>query len=201
MDVSTKQQKIAKIAEKYSDESIKSLNHYIDIEWLREAYRRTKKDTAAGVDNVTAEEYEKELDTNLRALLDRFKGGTYKAPPVKRVYIPKDEAGKEKRAIGIPTLEDKLLQRAVKMVLEPVLEVFFKDCSFGFRPERSIQEAEEEIWQTAMNYGGCWVLEVDIRKYFDSITHQHLRKFYRDKVCDGVIVRMLDKWLKAGILE
>ena len=199
MDVQTKQQRIAQLAKRHPGEGIKSLNHYIDVEWLHEAYRRTRKDGAAGIDEVTSSEYETDLDKNLQSLLQRFKSGRYYAPAVKRGYVPKND--EEDRPIGIPCLEDKVLQRAICMVLEPIFEVDFLECSYGFRPKRSVHQAIEAMWHTFREYGSCWVLEVDIRKYFDSIKHEHLRTFYKQRVCDGVIRRVLGKWLKAGVME
>jgi retron-type reverse transcriptase len=118
-----------------------SLAYLIDIDWLKEAYRRTRKDGAVGVDGVTAEKYEQDLEGNLQSLLDRAKSGTYQAPPVRRVYIPKGGSSTETRPLGIPTLEDKVLQRAVVMLLEPIYEQDFLDCSYGFRPGRSAHHA------------------------------------------------------------
>lgn len=201
MSVQTKQQRIAELARRMPREAIKSLNHYIDEEWLQEAYRRTRKDAAEGIDLVTAAEYGKDLDENIRSLLNRLKSGQYYAPAVKRVYIPKGEHTDELRPIGIPTFEDKVLQRAINMVLEPIFEEDFLDCSYGFRPGRAVHQAVELLWWTAKSYGGCWVFEVDIRKYFDTIKHEHLRTFYKQRVCDGVITRVLGKWLKAGVME
>ncbi len=198
-NVYTKQQRIAKLAKQMSDVSFTSLAYYIDLEWLHEAYRKTRKDKAVGVDGVTAEEYERDLEGNLQSLLDRFKSGKYFAPPVKRVYIPKGD-GKE-RPIGIPTLEDKVLQRAVVMVLTPLYEQDFLDCSYGFRPERSVHQALEAMWKKIMDMGGCWVLEVDIKSYFDTVRHTHLREFLRKRVRDGILLRTIGKWLKAGVME
>ena len=134
--VSTKLQRIAKLSREAPDMAFTSLSHHIDIEWLREAYRRTRKDGAPGVDGQTAAEYEAGLEANLQSLLYRAKSGTYRAPPVKRVHIPKG-VGVETRPIGIPTFEDKILQRAVVMGLEAVYEQDFLACSYGFRPGRS----------------------------------------------------------------
>jgi group II intron reverse transcriptase/maturase len=201
MNVRTKQQRIAELARHTAGEGIKSLNHYIDLDWMREAYRRTRKDGATGVDKVTSAEYEEHLEENLRSLLERLKSGSYHAPAVRRVYIPKGDKGGEKRPIGIPTLEDKILQRAICMVLEPIFEEDFQDCSYGFRPGRSVHQTLEMIGKTAVWMLGCWVLEVDIRKYFDTVKHDHLRAFYKQRVCDGVIRRILGKWLKAGVME
>ncbi len=148
-DVYTKQQRIAELAELHPELSFTSLAYHIDLEWLKEAYRRTRKDAAVGVDEVTAAEYEAELEGNLRSLLERFKSGDYFAPPVRRVYIPKDD-GKQKRPLGIPTLEDKVLQRAVVMLLTPIYEQDFLDCSYAFRPRRSVHQALGELRKMAM---------------------------------------------------
>jgi group II intron reverse transcriptase/maturase len=178
-----------------------SLAHLMDIEWLHEAWRRTRKDGAAGVDGQTAAGYEQELEGNLRSLLDRAKSGTYRAPPVRRVHIPKGGSATETRPIGIPTLEDKVLQRAVAMLLEPIYEQDFHDCSHGFRPGRGAHQALQALWkQTMVNRGG-WIVEVDIRKFFDTLDHHHLREFVGQRVRDGVLLRLIGKWLNAGVME
>jgi RNA-directed DNA polymerase len=176
-----------------------TLAHHIDRELLREAYRLTRKDGAVGVDDQTAQEYAANLEENLASLHERLKAGTYFAPPVKRVHIPKGD-GSKTRPIGIPTFEDKLLQRAVAMVLEAVYEQDFLDCSFGFRPQRSAHDALHLLRDRAMRAGAV-VLEVDIQAFFDSLDHGHLRGFLDLRVRDGVIRRVIDKWLKAGVLE
>jgi RNA-directed DNA polymerase len=178
-----------------------SLAYLMDIDWLKEAYRRTRKDGAAGVDGVTAEEYEQNLEGNLQRLLDRAKSGTYRAPPVRRVHIPKGGSSTETRPIGIPTLEDKVLQRAVVMLLEPIYEQDFLDCSYGFRPVRSAHQALESFRGQLMNCRGGYVLEVDIRKFFDNLDHGHLRAFLQHRVRDGVLLRLIGKWLRAGVME
>jgi len=177
-----------------------SLNHLIDLDWLREAYRRTRKDAAAGVDDMTATEYEVNLEERLADLLDRAKSGRYVAPPVKRVYIPKGE-GDEKRPIGIPTLEDKILQRAVVMLLEPIYEQDFAVWSYGFRPGRSAHQALEALWQAIMSMGGCWLIDADITKFFDTLGKGHLREIVGHRVRDGVVRRLIGKWLSAGVME
>ena len=199
-EVLTKQQRIAELARRLTGKGLTSLNHYIDAQWLKEAYARTKKDKAAGVDGVTATEYECNFESNIASLVDRLKSGSYKAPPVKRCYIPKED-GRQKRPIGIPTLEDKIAQRAMSILLEPIFEEEFLDCSYGFRPRRSVHQALEAMWQTANRYRHGWILEVDIQKYFDTIDHQHLRTFYKERIHDGVLRRILGKWLKAGVME
>ena len=176
-----------------------TLAHHIDLEWLREAHRRTRKDGATGVDGQTADEYAAHLEDNLRSLLARVKSGTYRAPPVRRAYIPKDSG--EMRPLGIPTFEDKVLQRAVTMVLEAVYEQEFLDCSYGFRPGRSARQALDALYREATKMAGGWVIELDIRKYFDSIDHGRLREVLRGRIRDGVILRLIGKWLNAGVLE
>ncbi len=198
--VSTKQQRIAELAKQAPQMSFTSLHHHMDYAWMMEAYRRTRKDGALGVDGQTAEAYEERLEENLRSLLDRAKGGTYKAPPVRRVHIPKGK-GNETRPIGVPTFEDKILQRAVAMVLEAIYEQDFLDCSYGFRPGRSARQATDALWNRAMKAKAKWLLEVDIRKFFDTLDHAHLRTFLQRRVRDGVLRRLIDKWLKAGVME
>src|ERR1700751_1099701 len=198
---STKRQRIAQLARQSPEMGFTSLAYFIDIDWLREAYRRTRKDGAVGVDGQSGEDYAVDLEGNLRSLLDRAKSGTYQAPPVRRVHIPQAGAATETRPLGIPTFEDKVLQRAVVMVLEAVYEQDFKDCSYGFRPGRSAHQALDALWQKAMKTGCGWVLEVDIRKFFDTLDHAHLRELLRRRVRDGVLLRLIDKWLQAGVLE
>ena len=158
ISVSTKLQRIAELARRSPSTALTTLAHHIDVDFLREAYRRTRKDGAPGVDRRTAEEYAQDLEANLQALLDRFKSGTYRAPPVKRVHIPKGD-GSKTRPIGIPTFEDKILQRAVAMVLEAVYEQEFLDCSYGFRPNRSAHQALQRLWEVLTEIRGGWVLE------------------------------------------
>jgi group II intron reverse transcriptase/maturase len=182
------------------DRALSTLAHNIDISWLQEAYRRTRKDGATGVDGQTGDQYATNLELNLQSLLDRAKSGTYFAPPVRRVHIPKG-SGSETRPLGIPTFEDKVLQRAVAMVLEAVYEQSFYDCSYGFRPGRSAHQALQDFWNDSMKMKGGWVLEVDVRKFFDRVDHGHLREFLRRRVVDGVLLRLIGKWLNAGVLE
>jgi RNA-directed DNA polymerase len=198
-DISTRLQRIAELARR-APEALTTLAHHIDVEFLREAYRRTRKDGATGVDGQTAAAYAEKLEANLRDLLDRFKSGTYKAPPVRRVHIPKGD-GSKTRPIGIPTFEDKVLQRAVAMVLEAVYEQDFLDCSYGFRPGRSAHDALQAFWDGLMAMHGGWVLEVDIQGFFDTLDHGHLRAFLDQRVRDGVLRRTINKWLKAGVLD
>lgn len=199
--VYTKQARIAELAKGASAMVFTSLNQYLDMDMLREAHRRTRKDAAAGVDGQTAAEYAKDLESNLQGLLDRAKSGRYVAPAVRRVHIPKGTDGKT-RPIGIPTFEDKILQRAVTMILEPIYEHDFLDVSYGFRPKRSAHQALQALRNGMMSmWGGCWVVEVDIKSFFDTLDHARLREFLDSRVRDGVLRRLIHKWLKAGVLE
>jgi RNA-directed DNA polymerase len=197
--ISTRQRKIAELARQASELSFTTLGHHLDIDWLREAYRRTRKDGAVGVDGQTAEEYAEHLEENLQGLLDRAKSGQYRAPAVRRVHIPK---GKGKtRPIGVPSFEDKVLQRAVVMALEPIYEQDFLDCSYGFRPGRSAHQALKALRDQLMAMGGGWVVELDIQAFFDDLDKTQLRELVRRRVRDGVLLRLIGKWLNAGVLE
>ncbi len=199
--VSTRQQRIAELAKQNPQMAFTSLNQYLDLEWLRAAFFRTRRNGAPGVDGQSWEQYAEDLEDNLQSLLDRAKSGTYRAPPVRRVYIPKGGSTTETRPIGIPTLEDKVLQRAVTMILEAIYEQDFCDSSYGFRPGRSAHGALQSLWKQTMNTRGGGILEVDLRKFFDTLDHAHLRMFLQQRVRDGVLLRLIGKWLKAGVLE
>ena len=142
--VSTKQARIAELAQQMPGTAITSLSHHVNLDWMREAHRQTRKGGAAGVDGQTAKQFGEDLEGNLQALIDGAKSGTYRAPPVRRVHIPKGD-GSKTRPIGIPTYADKVLQRATAMLLEPIYEQDFYDFSYGFRPNRSAHDALEEL--------------------------------------------------------
>ena len=199
-NVSTKLQRVAALASKTPKMVLTTLAHHIDVEFLHEAYRRTRKDGAVGVDDQTADEYAENLEANLQSLLGRLKSGCYRAPPVRRVYIPKG-SGNKLRPIGVPTFEDKVLQRVVTMLLDAIYEQDFLDCSYGFRPGRSAHQALDAMWRGVMGVKGGWVLELDIESFFDAMSHSHLRSFLDGRMRDGVLRRAIDKWLKAGVLE
>jgi RNA-directed DNA polymerase len=200
-NLSTKRQRIADLARTKSGVALSTLHHVLDLEWMREAYRLTRKDGAPGIDGVTAAEYAQNLEANLSDLLERIKSGRYQAPPVRRVYIPKGDGAGSLRPLGLPTFEDKVAQRAIVMVLEAIYEQDFLPCSYGFRPGRSAHQALQELRTGFMSHGLRWVIDLDIENYFGSISHSHLRAFLDRRVTDGVIRRMIDKWLKAGVLE
>ena len=199
--ISTRQRKLAELARLGPQLELTTIAHHIDMAWMREAYRRTRKDGAAGVDGVTARQYEADLEANLAGLLEGLKSGRYRAPPVRRVHIPKPGKAGRTRPLGIPTLEDKVLQRAVLMALEPVFEEDFLSCSYGFRPGRGPHTALEALWQGLMDMGGGWVIDLDIRSFFDEVDRGHLQDFLGQRVRDGVIRRAVGKWLNAGVME
>ena len=192
--VSPKRQRIAELARQAPEMVFTSLAHHIDRDVLHAAYVATRKDGAVGLDGQTADDYAANLEANLQSLLDRFKSGQYVAPPVRRVHIPKGD-GRTTRPIGIPTFEDKVLQRAVVLVLESVYEQNFRDCSFGFRPGRSAHQALQHLWEQTMLMGGGWVIDLDIQGFFDALDHRHLRRFLDQRIRDGVLRRAIDKWL------
>jgi len=198
--VYTKRERIARRARQMPGTALLSLAHNMDLNWLLEAYRLTRKDGATGVDGQSGADYGENLEENLRALEGRAKSGTYRAPNVRRTYIPKGD-GKTTRPLGIPTFEDKVLQRAVVMLLEPVYEQDFYDLSYGFRPKRSAHDALRALDQTLFRMRGGWVLDVDIKDFFGSLSHSKLRDLLRRRVVDGVVTRLIGKWLHAGELE
>ena len=198
-NVSTKQARIAEQARACPDMVFTTLHHHIDRDWMHRAWSLTRKDGATGVDGVTAAEYEKELEANLLDLMNRIKSGSYRAPPVRRHYIPKPDG--RQRPLGIPTLEDKVAQRAIVMVLEPIYETDFLPCSYGFRPGRTAHDALSDLRTGLGKQSLRWVIDADIESCFDRIDHEHLRDFLDLRIKDGVIRRMIDKWLKAGVLD
>lgn len=198
-NISTKIERIAELARKHPERVFSSIHHVIDMQWLREAARRVRKDAAVGVDGQTYAEYTADLEDNLQGLLNRFKAGTYRAPPVRRVHIPKADG--RRRPIGIPTLEDKILQRAVAMVLEAIYEQDFKDCSYGFRRGRSAHDALQALWNSTMKLRGGHIIDADISDFFGTLDHSVLRSFLDQRVTDGGLRRVIHKWLKAGVLE
>ncbi len=199
-EISTKLRRIAKQTREAPEMVWTTLAHHMDLAYMREAYARTRKKGAPGVDGQTAQEYAAKLDENLKSLIDRAKSGRYRAPPVKRIHIPKGD-GKQTRPIGIPTFEDKVLQRAVYMLLSAVYEEEFMDFSYGFRPCKSAHQALEALRDSMMEMRGGVVLEVDIRSFFDTVIHSLIQEIVRKRVRDGVILRLIGKWLNAGVLE
>jgi RNA-directed DNA polymerase len=200
-NVSLKQERIATLAKQSPEMGFTSLIHHLDAEWLCEAYWLTRKDGAPGIDGETWISYGEALKENIEGLLVRLKTNSYRAPAVRRKYIPKAGSPGETRPLGIPTLEDKVLQRAIVMLLEPIYEIDFSVQSYGFRKGRSAHQALESLWQEAWSKGGGWILELDIRKFFDEIDHAHLMTFLKIRLRDSAVLRLIGKWLNAGVLE
>lgn len=197
--VASRRRRIERTAQRYPNEPLTALNQHLDLNWLHEAYRRVRKDAAAGVDGQTVEEYGEKLTENLRDLQNRVKSGRYKAPPVRRVQIPKNE--KETRPIGIPTAEDKILQHAVAMIVSPIYELEFQPFSYGFRPGRSPHQAIKHLRERCHAQGVEWILEVDLRRFFDTVNHRKMEEVLGRRVGDGVLRTLIGKWLRAGVME
>ncbi|MGD0663222.1 MAG: group II intron reverse transcriptase/maturase [Syntrophorhabdales bacterium] len=197
--VSSKLQWIAEAAARDPGRVFTSLAHLIDVDFLTEAYRRMRKDSAPGVDGVTAREYADNLDKHLQDLHERLKGGRYTAPPVKRVWIDKDNGGK--RAIGMPGFEDKIVQRAVAMILGAVYEQDFEDFSFGFREGHSQHQALAYLREQCRECGVAWIVDADLAQFFDSLDWTLMVKIIKKGVNDGALIRLIGKWLHAGVME
>jgi group II intron reverse transcriptase/maturase len=197
--IHTQLQRIAKQARDYPEMVFNNLYHLINEEMLREAFKRTRKNAALGVDNVTAEQYAEELDSNLSNLCERLKSHRYKARPVKRVWIKKE--GGKKRPLGMPTLEDKITQRACEMLLASIYEEVFYSFSYGYRAGRNPHQALHEVREQCRRKRINWIVDIDISGFFDNIAHKHLQEFIKRKVNDGGIRRLIGKWLKAGVME
>ena len=174
-------------------------HHVYDIDRLREAYLSMNRQGAAGVDGETWQQYGEELETRLQDLSQRLKRGAYRAKPVRRVYIPKADG--RQRPIGVPALEDKIVQRAAVEVLNAVYEEDFLGFSYGFRPGRSQHDALDALAVGIRRRRVNWVLDADIRGFFDAISHEWMVKFVEHRIADERVVRHVKKWLKVGVLE
>ena len=197
--VSTKLQRLAAQAVEYPGDVFTNLAHLIDEDFLREAYHRTRKTSAPGIDRVTAQDYAEHLDENLRDLYDRMRSGRYQAPPVERVWLDKEDGSK--RPIGKPTFEDKIVQRAVAMLLGAIYEQDFQDFSYGVREGRSPHQALNELREQCLGKNIHWIIDADISGFFDSIDHDLLREAIRHRVNDGSILRLIGRWLTAGVSD
>ena len=175
------------------------LHHVYSIETLREAYFGLKRDAAPGVDDETWQSYGEQLEANLEDLSARLRRGAYRAKPVRRVYIPKPDG--RQRPLGVTTLEDKVVQRALVLVLNSIYESDFLGFSYGFRPGRSQHDALDALYVAIKQRKVNWVLDADIRGYFDAISHDWLVKFVEHRIADQRVVRLIQKWLNAGVLE
>lgn len=198
--MSTIEEQIAKKAKDHRGEALTNLHGYINEQLMFKQLNSMNRKSASGVDKQSWELYNQESYRKIKQLHKAFKSGNYRAPNIRRVYIPKGD-GSEKRPLGLPTIEDKLLQGVVSKVLQPVYELEFYDNSYGFRPRKSAHQALEELFKGVTYTGSYYIIDADIKDYFGSINHQCLREFLDLRIKDGVIRKQIDKWLKAGILE
>jgi RNA-directed DNA polymerase len=175
------------------------LHHIYNLETLRMAYFSLKKEAAPGVDGETWRQYGEQLEGNLQDLSERLKRGAYRAKPVRRVYIPKADG--RQRPLGVTALEDKIVQRATVEVLNTIYETDFLGFSYGFRPKRNQHQALDALYTGLLTRKVSWVLALDIRSYFDKISHEWLVKFVEHRIADRRVVRLIQKWLNAGVLE
>src|SRR3989442_8971083 len=178
-----------------------SLAHLLTPAFLIETWRQMNRRGASGVDGETTTEFERELETRVQDICARLKAGTYRAPPVRRVEIPKGPGKVGTRPLGIPTVGDRLVQRAVARIVEAVFEADFLDCSYGFRPGRSAHQALRTLRATLVTKKVRHLYEADIRGYFNHINHQWLKRMVAHRVADGVILRLIGKWLRAGVMQ
>jgi group II intron reverse transcriptase/maturase len=193
-------ERIRQAAERDSKQRFTALLHHVyDIDRLRAAYLSLTRGAAAGVDGETWDHYGEELEENLRGLSERLKRAAYRAKPVRRTYIPKADG--RQRPLGVPALEDKIVQRAVVEVLSAIYEADFLGFSYGFRPGRSPHQALDALTVGIMTRRVNWVLDADIREFFDTLDHGWLVRFLEHRVADRRVVRLIQKWLRAGVLE
>lgn len=191
--------RIREAAERDKNLRFTSLMHHITEDLLRSAYITLNRSAAAGVDDVTWREYGKKLKEHLPALHERVQSGRYRAMPSKRIWIPKPDG--RKRPIGIAVLEDKIVQQAVAMVLNQIFEVDFLGFSYGFRPKRNPHNALDAVWVGIKKRKVNWVLDADIKGFFDAISHEWLLKFLEHRIADQRLLRLCRKWLRAGVSE
>ena len=191
--------KVVERAQREPEGRFHSLAHLIDVPALERAYHRMRKDAAVGVDGITKEEYGQALETNLQGLHERLKSKRYRHQPIRRVHIPKGQG--KTRPIGISAFEDKLVQDAVREVLQAIYEQDFLDCSHGFRPERSAHDAIRVLNQIVHRGEGIWILEADILSFFDSVIRKELARMLEIRVADGSLLRLIGKCLHAGVLD
>lgn len=178
-----------------------SLIHHINEANLVKCYQELKRNRASGIDNVTVEEYGRNLKENINNLLIRLKTKSYKPQPVKRVYIPKPGKRDEKRGLGLPTVEDKLVQLMVKKILEAIYETDFLETSYGFRPNRNCIQAVYKINQEVMKKPINFIAEVDIRKFFDTLSHYWLQRCLEERIADPNLMWLVRQILKAGVID
>jgi group II intron reverse transcriptase/maturase len=197
--MSTDIDRLSELAKEDPKRQFFSIAHLITPEKMMAAFRNLRKEASAGVDGVTYEEYEQNAEGNIRQLHRRLKEGKYRAQPLRRVYIPKENG--KLRPISIPALEDKILQKVVVELLNAIYEQDFLDCSYGFRPGRGQQQALDEVRRVICTRPTGWILELDIQAYFDSMVREQLMEMIEKRVNDGSVLRLIRKWIKIGVID
>ena len=197
--LSTKLNRLSEIARQNPTLKFTSLAHLLDKECLIESYRELNSRAVPGIDRVTYKEYGKDLEPNIEGLIDRLKSGKYKAVDIRRVWIPKPDGGE--RPLGILVLEDKIVQRGVVKILSAIYEQDFLDASYGYREGRNGHYALKAIELSIMEGGVNYVLDLDIKGYFDHIDRKVLMGILKERIADRTILRLIGKWLRVGVLE
>src|SRR6266540_877216 len=197
--MATEIDRLSELAKEDPKRKFFSIAHFITPTRLYAAFRGLRKEASAGVDGVHYKEYQADAERNIQALHERLKDGTYQAQPLRRVYIPK-ENGKQ-RPISIPSLEDKIVQKAMVEVLNAVYEQDFLNCSYGFRPGRGQHQALEEVGRVICTRSTGWILELDITAYFDSIVREQLMEMIGKRIRDGSVLQLIRKWIQVGVID
>jgi RNA-directed DNA polymerase len=200
LDMSTGLRKVAERAKREPAARFHSLAHLIDEELLAGAFARLRNTAAVGVDGITKEDYGRDLQSNLRDLHERLKTKRYRHQPIRRVHIPKEKSG-QTRPIGISATEDKVVQSALREVLEAIYEQDFMDCSYGFRPGLSAHDAVRALTRAVDEGEANWILEFDIKSFFDSLRRMRLLEMLQERVADGSLLRLVGKCLHVGVLD
>lgn len=191
--------RLAELARQDPGRRFHSIAHFLTPKALYEACFSLRKDASAGVDGLTHAEYAQDAQENIRKLHERLKSKTYRALPLRRIYIPKEDG--TQRAISIPALEDKIVQKATVSLLRPIFEQDFLECSYGFRPGRGAQEALDAVGRVICTQSIDYVLEIDIASYFDSIVREHLMAMIEKRISDASILRLIRKWINVGVID
>src|SRR5213594_2505260 len=191
--------RIAELAKEDRDRKFSSIAHLLTVDALHDAFEGLRRDASAGVDGKTHAEYAVALRENLTTLHDRLRQGKYRAEPLRRIYIPKED-GKE-RPISIPSLEDKIVQKATGEVLNAIYEQDFLECSYGFRPGRGPHQALDEVGRVICTKPTSWILELDITAYFDTIVRGQLMEMIEKRISDGSVLQLIRKWIQVGVID
>src|SRR4051794_889824 len=190
---------VRQVATERKQERFTALLHHLSVDLLRDSFHALKRQASPGVDGVTWQEYAIDLEDRIRDLHSRVRRGAYRASPSRRVYIPKADG--RQRPLGIAALEDKIVQQAVVTILNQIYEIDFKGFSYGFRPGRDPHQALDALYVGIMRKRVNWVLDADIRGFFDNMNHEWTMQFVQHRVADNRILRLIQKWLKAGVME